>query len=179
MAVRPLTPAEQSELNRLLEENAQISERIQKINEKMATATGGERRQLEDMMRMEKDRLKVQTDITKSYQKRKEYLDYEKDAYESMASLGKDIRKQIDGQLTGTSSIASVTNMVVKMKKQELNLEGDALQKSISRRETLEGLQNSVIEQAKSLAHHSGHHASHEEKIEKFEKSISHLTAKQ
>jgi hypothetical protein len=179
MAVKPLTPAEQAELNRLLEENAQISERIQKINEKMATATDGERRQLEDMMKMEKDRLKVQTDITKSYQKRKEYLDYEKDAYESMASLGKNIRKEIDGQQTGTTALASVTNMVVKMKRRELSLEGETLQKSISRRETLEGLQNAVIEQAKSLAHHSGHHASHEEKIEKFEKSISHLTTKQ
>jgi transcriptional regulator with XRE-family HTH domain len=179
MAIKPLTPGEQAEMNRLLEENAQISERIQKINEKIATATGGERRQLEDMIKMEKDRLKVQTDTTKSYQKRKEYLDYEKGAYQSMASLGKNVRKEIDGQLTGTSSIASVTNMVVKMKRQELNLDGEALQKSVSRRETLEGLQNAVIEQAKSLAHHSGHHASHEEKIEKFEKSISHLTTKQ
>ena len=179
MAVRPLTPAEQSELNRLLEENAQISERIRIINEKIATAVGSERQQLEDMMEQEKIRLKLQNDVTKSYEKRQEFIKYEEDAYESMASLGKDIRKQIDGQVTGTSSIASVTNMVVKMKKQELNLEGAALEKSISRRETLEGLQNAVIEQAKSLAHHTGNHISHEEQIEEFEKSIAHLTTKQ
>ena len=179
MAIKPLTPAEQSELNRLLEENAEIQERIRKINEKIATATDGERRQLEDMMKMEKDRLKVQTDVTKSYQKRKEYLDYEKDSLESIASLSKATKRVIDGQFTTESSLASVTQRVIKMKQAEVNLEGDALQKSISRRQTLEGLQAAVIEQAKSLAHHTGEHIGHEEKIEQFERSISHLTTKQ
>ena len=40
MAVAPLTPNEQEELNRLLEENAEIKERIRIINEKIALATG-------------------------------------------------------------------------------------------------------------------------------------------
>ena len=179
MAIKPLTPAEQSELNRLLEENAQISERIRVINEKIATAVGGERRQLEDMMKMEKDRLKVQSETTKAYQKRKEYLDYEENALESIASLSKATKKIIDGKFTTESSLASVTQRVIKMKQAEVNLEGDALQKSIARRQTLEGLQTAVIEQAKSLAHHTGEHIGHEEKIEQFERSISHLTTKQ
>ena len=179
MAIKPLTPAEQSELNRLLEENAEIQERIRKINEKMATATDGERRQLEDMMKMEKARLKVQTDTTKAYQKRKEYLDYEKNSLESIASLSKSTKRIIDGKFTTESSLASVTQRVIKMKQAEVNLEGDALQKSIARRQTLEGLQAAVIEQAKSLAHHTGEHIGHEEKIEQFERSISHLTTKQ
>ena len=131
------------------------------------------------MMKMEKDRLKVQTDVTKSYQKRKEYLDYEKDSLESIASLSKATKRVIDGQFTTESSLASVTQRVIKMKQAEVNLEGDALQKSISRRQTLEGLQAAVIEQAKSLAHHTGEHIGHEEKIEQFERSISHLTTKQ
>ena len=49
MAVAPLTPNEQEELNRLLEENAEIKERIRVINEKIALATGSERDDLEAM----------------------------------------------------------------------------------------------------------------------------------
>ena len=178
-SIKPLSPAEQAELNRLLEENAQIAERIQKINEKIATAVGGERRELEDMMRMEKDRLKAQKDAAKSYQKRQEYLDYEEDALESIASLTKSTKKIIDGQYTTESSLASVTQRMIQMKKAEVRLEGTALEKSIARRETLEALRESVIEQGKSLAHHSSEELSHTEKIEEFEQSIAHLTTKQ
>ena len=46
----PLTPAEQAELNRLLEENAEIKERIRVINEKIATAQGSEKDDLERMI---------------------------------------------------------------------------------------------------------------------------------
>jgi transcriptional regulator with XRE-family HTH domain len=179
MAIKPLTPAEQSELNRLLEENAQISERIRIINEKIATAVGSEKQQLEDMMEQEKIRLKLQKESAIQYQKRKEYLDYEEDALESIASLSKATKKIIDGKFTTESSLASVTQRVIKMKQAEVNLDGAALEKSIARRETLEGLQKAVIEQAQSLAHHSGEHIAHEEKIEQFERSISHLTTKQ
>jgi hypothetical protein len=130
-------------------------------------------------MKMEKDRLKSQSETTKAYQKRQEFLDYEENALESIASLSKATKKIIDGKFTTESSLASVTQRVIKMKQAEVNLEGDALQKSIARRQTLEGLQAAVIQQAKSLAHHTGEHIGHEEKIEQFERSISHLTTKQ
>ena len=75
MAVKPLTPAEQAEMNRLLEENAQIAERIRIINEKIATAVGSERQQLEDMMEQEEIRLKLQKQSVTQYEKRQQYLD--------------------------------------------------------------------------------------------------------
>jgi len=173
--VRPLTPAEQADLNRLLEENAQISERIRTINEKIATAVGSERQQLEDMMEQEKIRLKLQNDSVIQYQKRKEFIKYEEDALESIASLTQSTRKIIDGQYTTTSSLASVTQRMIQMKRAEVGLEGEALQRSIARRETLEGLRNSVIEQAKSLSPQ----VSQTERLEQFEQSIAHLTNRQ
>jgi hypothetical protein len=179
MAIKPLTPAEQAELNRLLEENAQISERIRIINEKIATAVGSERQQLEDMMEQEKIRLKLQSDSAKSYQKTQDYLDYQEDALESITSLTKTVRKQIDGQVNSTFSLNSVTQQVIKMKKKELTLDGAALEKSIARRETLEGLRDAVIEQGQSLARTSSEELSKTEKLEEFEQSIAHLTTKQ
>ena len=179
MAIKPLTPAEQAELNRLLEENAQISERIRIINEKIATAVGSEREQLEDMMEQEKIRLKLQNESAKGYQKTQDYLDYQESALESITSLTKTVRKQIDGQVNSTFSLNSVTDQVVKMKKRELTLDGDALQKSIARRETLESLRDAVIEQGESLARTSSEELSKVEKIEEFEQSIAHLTTKQ
>lgn len=178
-AVRPLTPAEQSELNRLLEENAQISERIQKINEKIATAVGGERRQLEDMMQMEKDRLKSQTEAAKTYQKRKDFLDYEEEKLSSLANLTQRARKEINGQTQGNLRLASTTRTIVAMKKQEMSLEGDALDKSIARRETLEALNEEVLSAGSAVVRAKQEELTHTEKIEQFEQSIAHLTNRQ
>ena len=83
MAVAPLTPAEQAELNRLLEENAEIKERIRILNEKIATAQGREKEELESMMASEKLRLRMQTDYTKGLKKRQEFLDYEESTLSS------------------------------------------------------------------------------------------------
>ncbi len=178
-AIRPLTPAEQAEMNRLLEENAQIAERIRIINEKIATAVGSERQQLEDMMEQEEIRLKLQKQSVTQYEKRKSYLDYEEQTLESLSALSKNSLKQLQGTAKQNSIISSITSNLVSMKKSEVNLEGRALDKSIARRETLEGLRDSLIEQAQSIAHHSSEELSHAEKIEEFEQSIAHLTTKQ
>ena len=74
MAVAPLTPNEQEELNRLLEENAEIKERIRIINEKIALATGSERDDLEAMAQTEKIRLRLQGDSVKELKKREKFL---------------------------------------------------------------------------------------------------------
>jgi hypothetical protein len=179
MAIKPLTPAEQAELNRLLEDEVKIKERIRIVNEKIATAQGSERDELESMMELEELRLKLQGDSLKKLQKQQEYVDYTVDAYESLASLSKIARKEIDGQATKTSSLSSVTQQIVKLKEKELKLEGPALEKSIARRETLEGLRDAVIEQGQSLARTSSEELSHAQKREEFEQSIAHLTTKQ
>ncbi len=179
MAVKPLTPAEQAELNRLLEENAQISERIRIINEKIATAVGSEKQQLEDMMEQEKIRLKLQKDSVKEYQKRQEFLDYEEEKLSSLANLSAKAKKEIQAQSKGNLAIASTTNMIVAMKKREVNLEGDALEKSIARRETLEALNEEVLSASAAVAEAKQKESSHNEKIEAFEQSIAHLTTKQ
>ena len=77
MAVAPLTPNEQEELNRLLEENAEIKERIRILNEKIALATGSERDDLEAMAQTEKIRLRLQTDSAKELKKRQKFLEDE------------------------------------------------------------------------------------------------------
>ena len=87
MAVAPLTPNEQEELNRLLEENAEIKERIRVINEKIALATGSERDDLEAMAQTEKIRLRLQSDSVKGLKKRQEFLDYEESALSSLANM--------------------------------------------------------------------------------------------
>lgn len=179
MAVKPLTPAEQAELNRLLEENAQISERIRIINEKIATAVGAEKQQLEDMMEQEKIRLKLQKDSAKEYQKRQDFLDYEEEKLSSLANLSAKARKEINGQTQGNLRIASTTRMIVAMKKKEMSLEGDSLQKSIARRETLEALHEEVLSASAAVVEAKQKESTHNEKIEEFEQSIAHLTTKQ
>lgn len=179
MAVKPLTPAEQAELNRLLEENAQISERIRIINEKIATAVGSEREQLEDMMEQEEIRLKLQKESVKQYEKRQDFLDYEEEVLESITSLSKESLRHIKGTAKESSVFASTATRIVSMKKAELKLEGSALEKSIARRETLEELRNQVIEQSNSLTTAHAKAISQDEKREEFEQSIAHLTTKQ
>jgi hypothetical protein len=104
MAVAPLTPAEQAELNRLLEENAEIKERIRIINEKIATATGSERDELEGMVQTEKIRLRLQTDSAKGLKKRQEYLDYEESSLTSLANMSKGALSVLKKQTAGANT---------------------------------------------------------------------------
>lgn len=179
MAVKPLTPAEQAELNRLLEENLQIAERIRIVNEKIATAVGSEREQLEDMMEQEQLRLKLQKESVKEYQKRQDFLDYEEEVLESITSLSKESLRHIKGTAKESSVFASTATRIVSMKKAELKLDGAALEKSIARRETLEELRNQVIEHSNSLTTAHAKALSQDEEREEFEHSIAHLTKKQ
>jgi hypothetical protein len=123
MAVAPLTPNEQAELNRLLEENAEIKERIRIINEKIALATGSERDDLEAMAQTEKIRLRLQGDSVKELQKRQQFLDYEQDAMQSLASMSHGALKVLQKQTAGGNTLFSLTAKIIQRKEAELQLE--------------------------------------------------------
>ena len=176
MAVAPLTPADQAELNRLLEENAEIKERIRIINEKMATATDGEKRQLVDMMRIEKDRLKGQTDSAKGLKKRQEYLDYEESSLTSLANMSKGALSVLKKQTAGANTLSSLTATILARKEAELQLEGDALKASQKETAVLESMNSSIMLKSEELAAIKHEISEADKEIENVERSIAHLS---
>jgi hypothetical protein len=176
MAVAPLTPAEQAELNRLLEENAEIKERIRIINEKMATAQGREKEELESMMASEKLRLRLQTDYTKGLKKRQEFLDYEESTLSSLANMSKGTLDVLKKQTTGANTLSSITNTILNRKEQELSLEGDALKQSQKGTAVLESITAEVVRKAEELAAIKHEQSAGDAEIEKFQRSIAGLT---
>ena len=114
MAVAPLTPNEQEELNRLLEENAEIKERIRILNEKIALATGSERDDLEAMAETEKIRLRLQTDSVKELKKRKKFFEEEESITKRILDISHGANKVLNRQNTQYSSIASISAEIIK-----------------------------------------------------------------
>ena len=176
MAVAPLTPAEQAELNRLLEENAEIKERIRILNEKIATAQGREKEELESMMASEKLRLRLQTDYTKGLKKRQEFLDYEESTLSSLANMSKGTLDVLKKQTTGANTLSSITNTILNRKEQELSLEGDALKQSQKGTAVLESITAEVVRKAEELAAIKHEQSAGDAEIEKFQRSIAGLT---
>jgi hypothetical protein len=152
MAVAPLTPNEQAELNRLLEENAEIKERIRIINEKIALATGSERDDLEAMAQTEKIRLRLQTDSVKEFKKRQKFLDEEKSITAQIVNLSHGANKVLNRHNTQYSSIASISAEIIKRKEEELSLDGDALKQSQEGTAVLESITAEVVRKAEELA---------------------------
>jgi hypothetical protein len=176
MAVAPLTPAEQAELNRLLEENAEIKERIRVINEKIATATDAERAQLENMMRVEKDRLKVQSDSAKALQKREKFLEEEESITKRILNISDGANRVLNRQNTQYSSISSISAEIIKRKEEELSLDGDALKQSKEGTAALESITAEVVRKAEELAAIKHHQSEGDRQIEEFQRSIANLT---
>ncbi len=176
MAVAPLTPAEQAELNRLLEENAEIKERIRIINEKIATAQGSEKDDLERMIAMEKIRLQAQTASAKELQKRQKFLDEEESITKRILNISDGANKVLNRQNTQYSSIASISAEIIKRKEEELSLDGDALKQSKEGTAALESITAEVVRKAEELAAIKHHQSEGDKQIEEFQRSIANLT---
>jgi hypothetical protein len=176
MAVAPLTPAEQAELNRLLEENAEIKERIRVINEKIALATGSERDDLEAMAQTEKIRLRLQGDSVKELQKREKFLDEEESITKRILNISDGANKVLNRQNTQYSSIASISAEIIKRKEEELALDGDALKQSKEGTAALESITAEVVRKAEELAAIKHHQSEGDKQIEEFQRSIANLT---
>lgn len=176
MAIAPLTPNEQAELNRLLEENAQISDRIRIINEKIALAVGSERDELEAMMEQEKIRLRLQQDSAKELKKRQEYLDYEETTLSSLASMSHSALGVLKKQTIGANTLSSLTAKILERKEAELQLEGDALKASQKETAVLESMSSSIMQKAEELAAIKHQTSDADKEIEKLERSIAHLS---
>ena len=172
----PLTPGEQAELNRLLEENAEIKERIRIINEKIALATGSERDELENMGKTEKIRLRLQTDSAKGLKKRQEYLDYEESSLTSLANMSKGALSVLKKQTVGANTLSSLTAKILERKEAELQLEGDALKASQKETAVLESMNSSIMLKAEELAAIKHEISDADKEIENVERSIAHLS---
>jgi hypothetical protein len=175
MAIAPLTPAEQEELNRLLDDEVKIKERIRIVNEKIALAQGSERDELEDMMELEELRLKMQGDSLKQLQKRQDFIDYEEDALESLASMSATALKSLNKEIAGGNILSNITARMIAMKEAEMGMDDEARAKSEKERSSLESITSSIIEKTEELAALKGEHAEEDSKIVEFEKSIAQL----
>lgn len=176
MAVAPLTPNEQEELNRLLEENAEIKERIRIINEKIALATGSERDDLEAIAQTEKIRLRLQSDSVKELKKREKFFEEEESITKRILDISHGANKVLNRQNTQYSSIASISAEIIKRKEQELTLDGDALKQSQEGTAALESITAEVVRKAEELAAIKHHQSEGDKEIEKFQRSIAGLT---
>ena len=176
MAVAPLTPNEQAELNRLLEENAEIKERIRVINEKIATAQGSEKDDLERMIAIEKIRLQAQTASAKELQKRQKFLEEEESITKRILNISDGANKVLNRHNTQYSSIASISAEIIKRKEEELALDGDALKQSKEGTAALESITAEVVRKAEELAALKHEQSEGDKEIEKFQRSIAGLS---
>lgn len=179
MAISNLTPAEQEELNSLLEQNEEIKKRILNIQEKLLTATGSERQELESALTSAKTMLSYQTASVKQLEKQKEAYEYQEKTLSSIASMSKEAQHALKKQVINANLLSSVAQMTIRMKQAELNLDGEALKRSVARRTTLEGLSAQVMQSAEELGKTHHKELTDSQKREKFIKSIAHLTKKQ
>lgn len=179
MAIANLTPAEQEELNSLLEQNEEIKKRILNIQEKLLTATGSERQELQSSLASAKTMLGYQTASVKQLQKQKEAYEYQEKTLSSLASMSKDAQHALKKQVINANLLSSVAQMTIRMKQAEINLDGEALKRSVARRNTLEGLSTQVMNSAEELGKIHHKELSDDKKREKFLQSINHLTKKQ
>jgi hypothetical protein len=177
--VEKLTVEQQEELNQLLADNEKIKKRILSINEKIAAASGSEKRDLETTLASAKLKLEMQIKQTKQLQKQTEAYEYQEKTLKSLASMSHEARHALKEQVVDTNILASVGQMTIKMKQAEITLEGEALKKSVARRTTLEGLSAQVMKSAEELGNTHRKELTDSEKREKFIKSIAHLTKKQ
>ena len=176
---KALTPQEQQELNDLLQEESRIRERIAAQNVKAATAGADERKRLEKRIEKEKESLKLQAERISKLKKIQEANEYEEKTYKSIASLSKTAKAEINGRLGIAGSIESISVSLVKLKEKEVKSEGKASEMAGKRRETLEALVAKTLDLAKEADSHHSHSESSAHKMEKFQKSISHLTKQQ
>jgi Tfp pilus assembly protein PilN len=177
--VEKLTVEQQEELNQLLADNEKIKKRILSINEKIAAASGSEKRDLETTLASAKLKLEMQIKQTKQLQKQTEAYEYQEKTLKSLASMSHEASHALKKQVVDGNILASVAQMTIKMKQAEITLEGEALKRSVARRTTLEGLSAQVMKSAEELGTTHHKELTDSEKREKFIKSIAHLTKKQ
>ena len=177
--VEKLTIEQQEELNQLLADNEKIKKRILSINEKIAAASGSEKRDLETTLASAKLKLEMQIKQTKQLQKQTEAYEYQEKTLKSLASMSHEASHALKKQVVDGNILASAAQMTIKMKQAEITLEGEALKRSVARRTTLEGLSAQVMKSAEELGATHHKELTDSQQKEKFLKSIAHLTKKQ
>jgi phosphoserine phosphatase len=154
----------------LLIEIAEINERISEQNKRAATATGQEKRDLEDRIASEKirlglteDRLDVVKDILAEEKKQaklaeernkrqQEANDLQDEFATSFTRMGNQQKKFLTDSNSSSNSYANITAKIVELKQQEVDASDDDRAILAQRRAILEGIRTEQIEAAEAAA---------------------------
>ena len=162
-------PNEREKLE-LLKEIAEINERISEQNKRAATATGQEKRDLEDRIASEKIRLglteerfdvvkdildeeKKQAKLAEEKNKRQqETNDLQDDFATSFTKMGNQQKKFLTDSNSSSNSYANITAKIVELKQQEVEASDEDRVLLSARRTILEGIRSEQVDSAAAAA---------------------------
>jgi phosphoserine phosphatase len=154
----------------LLKEIAEINERISEQNKRAATATGQEKRDLEDRIASEKIRLgltKERFDVVKDIldeekkqaklaeeknKRQQETNDLQDDFATSFTKMGNQQKKFLTDSNSSSNSYANITAKIVELKQQEVEASDEDRVLLAARRTILEGIRSEQVDSAEAAA---------------------------
>jgi len=170
--ITSLTPEQQKELNSLLKERERLEKQITSNVEKAANARHNEKKRLDELIKKGDEELDIMEKKIKNLQKIKDAETYQLSIGKALNVKDEKILKLIEGKVTKSSLLSSVTAKIISLKSEEINLEGDALKASEQKREVFESLAKGVVDQAKHMAHHGKEVNKYEEERHKLLEKI-------
>jgi len=172
----PITPEQQKELNSLLKERERLEKQITTNVEKASNARHMEKKRLDELIKKGDEELEIMEKKIKNLQKIKEAGDYTVSISKALNVKDEKTLKLIEGRVTKSNLLSSVTGKLIELKDNEINLEGDALKASVEKREVLESLAKGVVDQAKHMVHHGKEVNKYEEERHKLLEKIKNFT---
>lgn len=160
----------EAEKKALLEEIAEINERISEQNKQAAIATGIEKEQLESRIASEKIRLRLrreeldsvntilaaEKEAAKKAEQRNKRLEESNDLQEEFATsltrMGNQQRKMLTDSNNGNSQFANITGRILELKQQEVDASDEDRAILSARRTILEGIRSEQIDAAEAAA---------------------------
>ena len=202
-----LTPEEQLELNDLLRDQEEINSRLIEQNRALATASGSERRELENRIASERTRLalteerrgelerivEVERQATEEQERQAQLEQERQDSLEeshryidemgqSMARMTKEGKEWLTKSNNGYTQMGSLIATIGELKQQQAGLDGDALARNIEQIGIFEQLGEQMRQSAEQVGEQErmfkGINADQLERVE-FERSIAKLTEEQ
>jgi len=202
-----LTPEEQLELNDLLRDQEEINARLIEQNRALATASGSERRELENRIASERTRLalteerrgelerivEVERQATEEQERQAQLEQERQDSLEeshryidemgqSMARMTKEGKEWLTKSNNGYTQMGSLIATIGELKQQQAGLDGDALARNIEQIGIFEQLGEQMRVSAEQVGEQErmfkGINKDQLERVE-FERSIAKLTEEQ
>jgi len=202
-----LTPEEQLELNDLLRDQEEINSRLIEQNRALATASGSERRELENRIASERTRLalteerrgelerivEVERQATEEQERQAQLEQERQDSLEeshryidemgqSMARMTKEGKEWLTKSNSGYTQMGSLIATIGELKQQQAGLDGDTLARNIEQIGIFEQLGEQMRQSAEQVGEQErmfkGINKDQLERVE-FERSIAKLTEEQ